>query len=401
MRVALLTPEPAGVGGIGTYTEHLAEGLAGLGHEVHVFAPGSSPSSARGEGTVARYMLAMPERYELPFGNRYAGLTMRALPWMRESARALLAMHQQRPFDVVEVPEWMGGGLLLGSPPAPPLVVRLHSHLALVRRLNGLPMSPDALLASQLEGMAMRRAGMLLSNSMALADACAVDHRIPRGRIDVLHLGVDTERFHPGIPSTLKQDLGIPDHHLLLLYAGRLERRKGIDTLIEAMRRLRMPYLHVAIAGSDTQTAPGGRSWVETLRSELGEDASRVHLLGPVGYDRMPTVYAGCDLFVAPSRMEPFGMVYLEAMACGKPVIGCRSGGVPEIVSSRRNGVLVEPGNAIELARTIQDLIMNPAARRWLAEQARRTVEERFSRERMAEQTVEAYREAIRRRRPT
>lgn len=394
MRVALLSPEPIGVGGIGTYTGNLARGLRGLGHEVQILLPSSDQPEEPDE-----VRLDVPRSYRLPAFNRFWGVTMGMLPWAVAAGRALRSLHAERPFDVVEVPEWMAGALFMDRGGLPPLVLRLHTHLALVRRLNGLPMTADARLAAFLEARALRRAAMLLANSRSLADTLAEDYAIPRSRIEVLPLGVDLERFKPRRGADLKERLGVPAHHVLGLFAGRIERRKGIDTLVAAFQAAsaQVPYLHLAVAGADTQTADGGGSLRDRLEAELSAAglADRVHWLGARPHGEVPALYAGSDFLVAPSRLEPFGLVYLEAMACGRPVIGCRSGGVPEIVEEGRHGFLVRPEDPHDLARMLVRMASDGTMRRMMGSRAREHVATSFENTAIARRTVECYGRAI------
>lgn len=401
LRVALLSPEPVEgpTGGIGTYSATLARGLAGLGHRVHLVAPrGELPAGIEAKGELSLHRLEVPERARLPFGNRHAGLTLACLPWIAEAARAVRRIHQSAPLDLVEVPEWMGGGLLL--PRGLPLVIRHHTHAAMVRRLNDRKASLDQKIRAALEGIAMRRGTLRLANSRALADSCCQDHRLDVGSIEVLHLGVDVERFRPGLVSRLRAERGIPHDHVVMVYVGRLERRKGIDVLAHAFAKVaqRLPYLHLVLAGSDTETLDGSAwSTVQRIGREAGV-LERMHGLGAVPSERLPEVYAAADALVAPSRMEPFGMVYLEAMASGLPVIGTLAGGVPEIVQADQHGFLVLPGSVESLSFAMTTLATDEARRRRMGREARRHVEACFDQQRVARRTAEAYAEAIRRR---
>lgn len=401
LRIALLSPEPVEgpTGGIGTYSAALARSLAALGHRVHLMAPrGELPAGieARGELSLHRLELGPPAR--LPFGNRFWGLSLACWPWIREAARAVRRVHASHALDLVEVPEWMAGALCL--PRQIPVVVRLHTHAALVRRLNERPNSLDQRLRVTLEGLAMRRGDLRLANSRALAEAASIDHRIPLSEISVLRLGVDTERFRPGLPSQVREALGIPREDVVMAFVGRLERRKGIDVLAEAFARLaqRMPAVHLLLVGGDTQTLEGS-AWenVSRVAAQAGV-RDRVHWLGAISSERLPEIYAAADALVAPSRLEPFGRVYLEAMACGLPVIGTLAGGVPEIVMSERHGYLVLPGSVDSLLVAMMALASNESRRLRMGREARRHVEVSFDQRRVAALSVEAYREAIRRR---
>jgi glycosyltransferase involved in cell wall biosynthesis len=401
LRLALLCPEPVEgpTGGIGAYSAMLARGLSSLGHRVHLVAPrGAMPAGIEAKGELSVHRLELDARAKLPFGNRFWGLSLACWPWIVEASRAVRRIHATQPLDLVEVPEWLAGGL--GLPRSVPIVIRHHTHAALVRRLNDRPDSMDQRLRAMLEGAAMRRGILRLANSRALAEACSLDHHLPLSTIGVLRLGVDVERFRPGLPTLLRDELRIPAEHVVMGYVGRLERRKGVDVLAQAFARLapRVPYLHLVLAGEDTQTLEGS-AWeaVSRITHEAGVH-DRVHWLGGVASERLPEVYAACDALVAPSRMEPFGMVYLEAMACGLPVIGTLAGGVPEIVMSERHGYLVLPGSVDSLLVAMMALATDEGRRRRMGREARRHVEAAFDQRRIAKLTVEAYLEAIRRR---
>ncbi len=398
LRLALLSPEPVegATGGIGTYSIMLARGLAALGHRVHLVAPrGEMPAGIEAKGDLSLHRLDLSERAKLPFGNRHWGLSLACWPWIRDASRAVRRIHESQALDLVEVPEWLAGGLLM--PRSIPLVIRLHTHAALVRRLNDRPDCLDQRLRAALEGMAMRRGDARLANSRALAEACSQDHHLLPSQIDVLRLGVDIERFQPGRPPTIREQLGIPGDDVVLCFVGRLERRKGIDILAHAFARLgaQQPKLRLVLAGGDTETLEGS-AWEEVSRiMQAAGLQDRVHWLGPLPSERIPEVYASSDALVAPSRMEPFGRVFLEAMACGLPVIGTLAGGVPEIVTSERHGYLALPGSIDSLYVAMTALVSDEARRRRMGREARKHIESFYDQRRIARLTVEAYREAI------
>lgn len=387
MRICLLSPESChrGHGGIASYTYNLARGLA-RDHTVTVILPG--PRGCYEEEGVRMRELALPPRARLPFGNRYFGQSLAAMPYIlacRSEIRKLLGA-----VDVVESPEWMAGGSLLALEDQVPVVTRLHTHLKLVRRLNHLPVDADTLLLSQLERMLILRSSMVLANSEALAAECVRDHRIPERSIEVLPLGIDCKRFCPRLQPESEE--------LSLLFVGRLERRKGVDTLLKAFVRIseRFPQVTLYLAGESTGTGLANRD----VREEILEgyqpwiERGRIRLLGPVSYDRIPALYAAADLLVAPSPFEPFGMIYLEGMASGKPVIGCRSGGVPEVVVHGKTGLLVPPSDPGCLADAMSRLLSNRDLRLDMGRQGRAHVLDHFSAEGIADRTLQCYERA-------
>jgi glycosyltransferase involved in cell wall biosynthesis len=267
--------------------------------------------------------------------------------------------------------------------------------------LNDVAPDLDARLCARLEAASIACGDVVLANSAALAAIAREDFAgaLAPGRLGVLPLGVDTDRFAPADDGWLKAELGLEADVPLVLYVGRLERRKGVETLVEAFGRMRdrHPRAVLALAGFSTDTGPEGQSLLEVLRERAGALGATGHVrfLGHVPYDLVPRYYAGCDLFVAPSLMEPFGMIYLEAMACGRVAIGCDAGGVPEIITHGRTGYLVPPADAEALAASMAELLQFPSWRARIGQAARQDVLARFSLPVVGARTEAYYRAAI------
>ena len=404
MRICLVTreyPSLGSHGGIGTYTQNLVKGLAERGHSVTVIAraePGTD-ATPYAEGAARIEPVAASERWVLPAGNRYVGMTMRTLPFIAAAAAHFQRLQAAAPFDLVEVPEYQGWGLGVATCARAPVVVRLHSHSKLVRRLNDVPLNADTRLVCGLEALSIRRGDMVLANSQALAEAMAADYGYPLSGVQVLPLGIDTDRFQPTRTRWLRAHLGLDDDAPILLYVGRLERRKGVEVMVEAFARLRErhPKATLLLAGFSTDTGPGHSSLLEYLKRRAGALGAldAIRFLGHVPYDELPHYYSGCDLFLAPSLYEPFGMVYLEAMACGKAAVGCDAGGVSEIIHHGQTGILVPPGDAVALASSLDTLLSSGERRAAIGERARLAVKQHFSLEVIAERTEERYLQAI------
>jgi glycosyltransferase involved in cell wall biosynthesis len=161
-----------------------------------------------------------------------------------------------------------------------------------------------------------------------------------------------------------------PDpRYFTVLTVCRLYRRKRLDVLLHAAAQLRerIPSLRFRIVGS----GPEGEEFREVWRAHHLE--SMVEWLGDVSFSRLAREYNGCDIFCLPSAQEGFGIVFLEAMAAGKPIVAARAAAVPEVLPQ---GILAEPGDAEATARAIESLYADPARRAALAAEGRRRVEE-------------------------
>jgi phosphatidylinositol alpha-1,6-mannosyltransferase len=152
------------------------------------------------------------------------------------------------------------------------------------------------------------------------------------------------------------------------------ERYKGMDTLIMALPRLllRWPDLQLVLAGSGDD-----REWLEAIARESGVQR-HVHFLTDLSYGDLAACYAAAEVFALPSRGEGFGFVYLEAMARGKPVIGGAHGGAPEVIADGETGYLVQHGDPVQLATSIDALLAHPDIARQMGARGRERVEREF-----------------------
>ncbi len=195
-------------------------------------------------------------------------------------------------------------------------------------------------------------------------------------RITVVGNGTDPKRFVPMDVSAARASLGL-DQARVILTVGRLTPRKGIDTVIRALPSVltEVPNAVYMVVGEGED-----RGRLEALATEMGV-ADHVLFEGPVPFAQLPLTYNLCDVFVTPSRSAPpsvegFGIVFLEANACGKPVIGARSGGIPDAIVDGETGLLVEPDDEAGLANALTALLSDPARCQALGAAGRQRVEQ-------------------------
>lgn len=169
------------------------------------------------------------------------------------------------------------------------------------------------------------------------------------GRARVIHNGIALEEFEDVAPH--------PWQRPYILGIGRLVKQKGFDVLLRAFAEAKLDSHDLLLAGDGEEL-----SSLEGLISELGL-AGRAHLTGRAGRAKAMALFKGCDFFVLPSRLEPQGIVNLEAMAAGRPVIATRVGGVPEIVLEGETGLLVPPEDSGALAEAMRRLAGDPGLR--------------------------------------
>jgi glycosyltransferase involved in cell wall biosynthesis len=230
---------------------------------------------------------------------------------------------------------------------------------------------------TRLRRMALRGATVVLAPSKYTAEHVAAIQGVKTERIRVLPWALDPQ-FETLAANAAKAvaPKGFPEGPVVLT-VGRWradERYKGMDTLITALPRLltRRPELQLAAVGDGDD-----REWLEDLADENGVRL-HVHFLSGLSYTELAACYAHCDIFALPSKGEGFGLVYLEAMACGKPVIGGAHGGAPEVIEDGKTGYLVPHGDAVQLATAMEALLSDPALQKEMGRRGRERVENEF-----------------------
>jgi phosphatidylinositol alpha-1,6-mannosyltransferase len=248
----------------------------------------------------------------------------------------------------------------------------------------------------QLASIVFGRARAVLANSENTADLLK-RRGVPAPAIHVVRPGVNAEWFHPGAAGAaeLRRKFA-PGGETICLTVGRLQRRKGHDLVLDALAHLgpMARRLRYVIAGDGEE-----RPRLESIVRERGLEPV-VTFVGRVGTEELPRYYAAADLFVHPNRVdgadfEGFGIVFLEAAACGLPVIAGRSGGVPEAVAEGVTGMLVSGTDIGELQQAMTVLIESPEKRREMGAAARSRVLAEFTWQRAADELSAVHAQVI------
>ena len=358
MRLLLVTQDfPPDVGGIQTYATELAARLAPRCASFSALAP-RRPRAAAADQRFAFPVHRWPARPDLLLLPALA-----ALPVLARTQRLDVAFHAQWSTAAAS----LLARRLTGYPRR--VVIAAHGRELL---FNPLPTPLDRLY-DHFRRRVLMGADRLLPVSRYTAGLLEA-HGVSRRRCTVLPNGTDPDRFHPFEAAALRRQLGLANRRVLLT-VGRLVRRKGIDTVLRALPRLTsacsdLVYLVIG-TGPDA-----GR--LRALAHRLGV-ARRVRFLGQVTAAALPAYYNLCDLFALPAReavpdVEGFGLVFLEAGACGKPVLGARTGGIPDAVLDGETGLLVPPDDPAALAEAARRILRDPAEARRLGEAGRQRV---------------------------
>ncbi|WP_353120859.1 glycosyltransferase family 4 protein [Planktothrix agardhii] len=349
MRIALFTETflPK-IDGIVTRLCHTVEQLQRLGDQVLVISPAGGLTEYKGARIYGVEGFPLPLYPELKLGIPHPGIGVE--------------LEKFRP-DLIHVanPAILGlGGLYYAKKLNIPLVASYHTHLPQYLHHYGLGMLEEVLW-SMLRA-AHNQAQLNLCTSTVMVKEL---HAHGIERLDLWQRGVDTEMFQPSLASVEMRDrlsLGHPDSHLLL-YVGRLGTEKEIERIKPVLEKI--PNSRLALVGDGPNR--------QVLEAHFR--GTPTHFVGYLRGKDLATAYASADAFIFPSRTETLGLVLLEAMAAGTPVVAARSGGIPDIVTDGVNGYLFDPRQEDGAITATQRLFDNSQEREILRQNARKEAE--------------------------
>jgi glycosyltransferase involved in cell wall biosynthesis len=391
MRIALVTgyvtPDPAAPRSSGAdprgqalRVATLAGTLADLGHQVTVYARKDSPARPRSEN-------AGGVRFEYVPAGAAAPLPQdRLLPQLGAFSAELAQRWQQQPPDVVHAHFWTSGLAALAATRGTQIPVVQTFHSLGARRTCARP-ADDAVVRARMEGLVARTVRSVLAGSSAELSQLA-GLGVPRAAITVVPFGVDTSRFEPAGPAARR------GKRPRLLAAAPSSREHGLDTVIRALAAL--PGAELLIAGGPPRAEICDDPILQDL-ARLAEQAGvsdRVMFAGKVSQARIPALLRSADLFVHVASDEPSGILPVEAMACGTPVVAAAGGADQDAVVDGATGVLVAPGSAGALARRIRQLLASPMMLEGFGIAAADRARSRYSWERVGQETLAAYERA-------
>ena len=384
-------------GGMNVYVRELSAHLAKRGHRVDVFTRGVEDSEQRIADGARLITLAAGPRRELEKNELAADIP--------EFARRVQEFAQMKGlrYDLIHAHYWMSGlvGRQLKAAWGAPLVVMFHT-LGLVK--NRIAVLGERESDERIRGERRTLAAsdlVVASTPGELADLQWL-YELPSARAAVIPPGVDLQQFHPMDKTAARAELGLPTNERQILFVGRIEALKGIDTLIRATDRVVRTKaigarIRVQIIGGDVDESleqlGSEMARLRRLTADLGLQ-ERVRFLGSRRQRELPPYYAAADVVVMPSYSESFGMVALEAMACGRPVVASRVGGLEYLVQDGITGFHVQEGNAEEMAARLEELLGDAVLLERMGAAARREAE-MYSWERTANEIEKLYKNLL------
>jgi glycogen(starch) synthase len=367
MRIGLVSyeyPPQSGFGGVGTYVYRLAGALGKAGHQVIVIA---GPTDVPEEWPQPNVTLHRIEAYYDPpripgmrflwwnviakYLERYHRIVWHWLKWDLASGAAVQRIHNQSPLDVIEAPEHAANGLAAGRLRRWPTVIRLHGPWDLFFGINRTHGSALNRLLTFLERQSCRYADVITAPSRTMA---AFIH----------------ERWHLAVlPTAVPNFMDVPEHaaplppengRQIIVCAGRLERFKGQDTLVNAFARIAAahPRAELMLIGPDQWSTR--YTFAQLVDRAVPDPAirARIHLPGPQPLATVQEALRGATIAViCSSGFESFSFSTLEAMAWARPIVGSRVGAIPELLDHGRCGLTVAPGNVAHFAEALESLL--------------------------------------------
>jgi glycosyltransferase involved in cell wall biosynthesis len=420
VRVALIGPVPPDLGGqtpggVATHQVHLARGLAAAGSlDVALLATNTSVCAAGwGPQTEASSL----QIYRMLRSLRLNRVTIKAIGYQRLTRYALQVARLHSLGSRRELLRNLLGYSRFLNAVRPHVIHVQHplercTYARMVRRVER-QRTPLVVTAHSLFGehadhtihtlMApnLRAAERVIAVSEHIAEQ-ATQLGVEAARVRVIRSGVDTARFRPADANrraVARQRLEVSKTATpLVLFVGNLEPRKQLDVLLRSIARLRdhsLADVELLVVGSgESAGAQDQTARLLWLRGELGLTEA-VRFVGRVGEQQLHDAYAAADVFALPSSSEAQGIVALEAMACGLPVVAAGVGGLLGTVEDGVLGYLVPSGDVDALAARLRDLLENPDRRAAMGEHARHTVERRFTWSHAVSATLDVYREVL------
>jgi len=379
--------------GIALHYKHLTTGLLELGHEVVVyFFPYEIFQSSIFESngvTVHQLGCSIPKLfYQRGIGRFFK--FFKALEWyptlsmQRQVSTFLNNRVKEDRIDILE--STSNRGMLANYAKyqsRPPICTRVSTTMTSAYEKARIDVPINYKLEAKLENLQIRRSDYLVTHSKRHAQELERELGISHKNFKLIPHGIP-------IPQKFKTSNKPKIKNLKVLFVGRLERRKGIDVLLEAIPIVlsKIDNVIFSIIGSD----PEGFSKSFFQNNEL---RNHVYFTGRISERELLSAYEECDIFVAPSYYESFGLIYLEAMSFAKPTIGTKAGGIPDIIVDNNTGRLIEPGDVQALAEAIIQLAQSPEMRLKMGTNGRNRVEALFSTRAMSESTVEHFQEFL------
>jgi D-inositol-3-phosphate glycosyltransferase len=357
-------PGSGDAGGMNVYIREVAAEMARRGVQSDIFTRRTDPDD--------------PDVTEVADGVRVIAVSAgRARPVHKDVLPRLVrrfaeGVARYGPYDVLHAHYWLSGvaGADLKDLWGVPLVVSFHT-LARVKDVASPGDPPEPIFRKRGEDRVIESADSIIAPTETERAHLIELYGADPGRIFVAPPGVDLDRFVPGDRAAAKKRFGFSDDPLVV-FVGRLQAFKGTDIAVDAMAQLKrmVPDAQLAIVGGDSPRGSRGESMRLRLAARRLGVSDRLRFMQPVAHTELPELYRAADVVVVPSASESFGLVALEASACGTPVVATAVGGLRLIVRDGETGYLVSRRDSKSFAAALSRVLADPGAQHRLGSNA-------------------------------
>lgn len=386
-------------GGMNVYVRELSRHLGARGVAVDVYTRRQNPcmptvTEFAPQARVIHLNAGPPEPYT-------KHRVLDHLPEFLQRVEMFMTTHQLR-YDLLHTHYWLSGwvGLRLRQTLRLPMVHMSHTLAYPKNSAVQQAWEREPLTRLQVEREVLKQSDALVAESQASQDHMMQDYEVRPEAIRVIPCGVDPAVFYPQDRLQARHRLGLPPGIPILLFVGRLQPLKGIATLLRSAQLIRRAHadMQVLIVGGGVDTNDPNET---QERQRLQELMARLGLMRHVQFitaqpqDVLAQYYAAVDVLVMPSHYESFGMVVLEAMACGTPVVASRVGGMASTVLDGQTGFLAPVGDAPAFAEAVQKILATPATWQAMSQAGQRRAQA-FTWPRIVERTQQLYQQLLR-----
>lgn len=386
MKICQLTWEfpPRIVGGVARHCYGLAKALAHSGHEVHVI-------TLDFPGTLSYEEVDGVKVYRTATELGHPNFVTWALLFNHFMEKRVADVSQRVEFDLVHVHDWLTSpvGVSFKHYMKKPMVVTVHST---EYGRSGLH-NPESYAIDGIEWWATYEASKVIVTSGSMKKEICEHFRLPPEKVEVIPNGIDLTKYGVSVDRwSVRSRYGVQPNEKLVLCVGRLVPQKGVEHLIRAVPNINRRY-------PEAKFIIVGDGWLRDHLEGLAQSTGyrwKIMFTGFIPDQEVVALMSSADVLVVPSVYEPFGIVALEGMAAGVPVVVSQVGGLAEVIDHDRTGVFVYPGKPESIAWGVDHVLSNLDHARWLAQNAQEMIQKTYSWESIAMKTVRVYEEVAR-----
>lgn len=391
LNICLVSYEfPPMIGGEGTHTFGLAKALSNSGHNVTVIT-----TNLKGGKTLEEnhFKIIHVSPIKIP--------AFKLFHFDILSKKKLKELHERQNFDIIHYTHDYYKISILKEKINVPIIATMHTPWAIEREIIKAKTDRVDYLSyifhrntyffKRINKKACERADKLIAVSKYVKRTITKEYGITSDKVKVIPNAVDINKFNPAIKGyEIRERLNIQSEPIVL-FVGRLDHTKGIMYLLKSFSKIvkNIPDAKLIIIGKG-QLRNHIISFID--KNNLGKS---IMLIGRVEDEDLPKFYAASDLVVLPSLLEGFGIVLIEAMACGKPCVATRAGGPEDILIDAETGFIVPPADSSSLYHAIHILLTNNKLSRDFAVASRKRIEKNFTWDKIAKETVDVYKEML------